>query len=148
MLKWYEALILLGYLAFTALIAWQLVQRVARSKDLEYSFDGPYFLRWSVGSAVMSQLGFVSLVCALFWTRQSLAVGITTLIGLPGWFAVCAGMQWGFFRRYSKLSNLIKRIEKMSPLERSELLESLPPEVFLQLPGDYRIVSWEEHRRP
>lgn len=147
MLELHEALIILGYLIGVGILLTLMVKYARRDKDLDLEFDGFYFLRLSVGGATLAQAGFVVLACALFWTRQNLAVGTTALIGLPGWFIMAATTQWGFFRRYNRLSSLIRRLEQLGPGERALFLESLPPEVFMKLPGDYRIVTWQEYTR-
>ncbi len=144
MIELYEVFILIGYYVGVAGIVWLIGRKVGRAKDLEKEFDGLYFLRWAFGTAALAQLGLVVIVCALFWKRQALAVGITTLIGMPGLAVVVIVLQIVFFRRYNSLRNLLRRLERLGPADRAVLLESLPPETYAQVPGDYRIVSWEE----
>jgi hypothetical protein len=147
MLNLYDLLYIAGYGLALILVLSVIGRKVRRDKDLAPEFDGTYFLRWSLGSAALGQTGFVVLLCALFWSRQSLAVGFTTLLGLPGFFIASAAIQWGFYRRYNRLENIIRRLENSGPAERQAMLESLPQKIFMQLPGDYRIISWEENKR-
>ena len=151
MLQWYELLIVLGYEVLIIGLALWLVRIVRRDKDLEPQFDGLYFLtRWSLPYGVLSQVGLVGLLCILFWTRPALsavAVGITTLIGIPGIVVVGGLVQSRFFRRYNRLTNLLRRLEQFGPSQRAALLESLPPEILRQIPGDYRIISWEQDKK-
>ncbi len=143
----FDGLIILGYIAALGLSLTLIVRLVRRDKDLEPEFDGFYFLRWSFGCAILGQTGLIVLLCIIFWNRQALAVGFTALLGFPGWFVASGGMQQGFFRRYNRIVNIIRRLELLGPAERIALLESLPPKILAQLPGDYRIVSWEENKR-
>jgi hypothetical protein len=147
MLNLYDVIFIVGY-GLALVVALSLIVRKARPyKDLEPEFDGSYFLRWSLGWAAVGQAGLVVLLCALFWNRQSLAVGFTTLLGLPGFFVASAAMQWGFYRRYNRIENIIRRLENSGPAARQALLEGLPERILMQLPGDYRIISWEENKR-
>ncbi len=141
-----DGLFILGYELGLALVFRLIVQLVRRDKDLEREFEGYYFLRWAVGGATLGQIGLVIMLCSLFWTRQALAVGFTALLGFPGWILAVGIIQRGFYRRYNRISNVIPRLERLGPAERIALLESLPPKVFSQLPGDYRVVSWEEYK--
>ncbi len=148
-MNWYEIGILLGYEVLAVALARRLVRFARPDKDLERYFDGVYFLwQWSIRFGLLAQFSLLVLVCGMFWTRQSLAVGTTTLLVIPGTVIIGSVMQNGFYRRYNRLVSLIRRLEALGPAERAALLETLPPEVFLQLPGDYRIVSWQEDRRP
>jgi hypothetical protein len=147
MLEWQDGLYISSYVMFLTLVAGGLVWKVRRDKDLLAEFDSIFFLRKAMGWATLGTAGFIILFCALFWQRQSLAVGFTTLLGIPGWIFIAAGMQWGFYRRYNRIGNIIRRLEKLGPAQRQSILEKLPIKIFMQLPGDYRIVSWEENRR-
>jgi hypothetical protein len=88
-----------------------------------------------------SQIGFVILVSILYTTQHSIAVGLTVLVGIPGWLVVTLTIMRGFTVRYISIHNLIKRLERLQSNEREYLLASLPPAVFLKLPGDYRFVT-------
>lgn len=147
MLNLNDVIFIAGYGLALAVVVHLIVQKARPYKDLEPEFDGSYFLRWSLGCAALGQAGLVVLLCVLFWSRQSLAIGFTTLLGLPGFFAASAAMQWGFYRRYNQIGNIIRRLENSGPAERQTMLESLPGKIFMQIPGDYRIISWEENRR-
>jgi hypothetical protein len=136
-----EILIVLAYEAGMILFLAGLTQRIGRRHDLDRDFDGFYFLKWSAGLAALTQVGFVLLVSVLFHDKHSLAVSLTALVGIPGWLLIGGWLQWSFFQRYKRLSNLIRRLERMTDAERAIQLENLPPEIFSQLPGDYRFVS-------
>lgn len=134
--------IVAGYETAVIVFLAGLIQRLDRKRDLKQEFDGLYFVKWAFGLSFILQLvGFTLVVSLLFHNRQAAAVALTALIAMPGWLVVSAWMQWSFFRRYNRIPNLIKRLERMSPEERASHLESLPPQVFSQLPGDYRFVS-------
>ncbi len=136
-----DILIVLAYETGMILFLAGLTQRIGRRRDLYREFDGFYFLKWSLGLAALTQIGFVTLVSVLFHDKHALAVSLTALVGIPGWLVIGGWMQWNFFRRYKRLSNLIRRLERMTDAERAIQLENLPPEIFSQLPGDYRFVS-------
>ena len=147
MLNLYDVIFIAGYGLALAVILSLIVRKARPYKDLEPEFDGTYFLRRALGCAALGQAGLVVLLCALFWSRQNLAVGFTTLLGLPGFFVASAAMQWGFYQRYNRIGNIIRRLENSGPAERQAMLESLPGKIYMQLPGDYRIISWEENKR-
>lgn len=137
-----DILIVVGYEIGLLIFLAGFNQRLGRKRDLEREFDGIYFVKWAFGLSFFLQLvGFTLLVSLLFHSRQAAAVALTALIAMPGWLVVSAWMQWSFYRRYNRIPNVIKRLEKMSPEERATQLENLPPKVFSQLPGDYRFVS-------
>jgi len=136
-----DALVIVGYELGMLIFLAGLGQRIGRKHNLDYEFNGFYFLKWSFGLAFLVQVGFTVLVSFIYHDRQSVAVALTALIAMPGWIVISGWMQWNFFRRYNRIPNLIKRLERMTAEERAAHLESLPPKVFSQLPGDYRFVS-------
>ncbi len=142
-----DFLLVAVYESTMILVLAQLIKRIANKRNLEKEFDGFVFLKFSFGLSFIIQVGFTVLVSFLFHDRHSIAVGATALIGLPGWLVLAGWTQWSFLRRYNRLENLIKRIEKMSPEEHELCLESLPPKVFNLLPGDYRFVSSDSSRK-
>jgi hypothetical protein len=139
-----EVLTVAGYQVILILFLAGLTQRLSRKRDHDREFDGFYFLRWSAGLAVGSQVGFTVLVSIIFHSRHSLAVSLTALVAIPMGMILTMWLQWSFFRRYNRISNLIARLEKMPPEERANVLKNLPPPIFSQLPGDYRFVSQEK----
>jgi hypothetical protein len=146
-LEIYEVLIIFSYLAIAVMTAFVVARQFKREKDGESEFDAFFFLRASFGTSLIILAGFVVLACALFWQRQSLAVGFTSLIGIPGLFMVAAFMQVHFYRRYNLLDNFLLRFERLTPAQRAAVLENLPPEELVKIPGDYRIISWEDNLR-
>ena len=136
-----QVLIVFGYEVGALILIYGLIERVGSQKMVEVQFDWRYFLKLSVILAASIQIGFVILVSFLFHNQESVAVGLTALVGIPGFFLMLMGTQSGFFRRYKRLPNLIQRLEKMNSIEREKTLSELPPKIFSQLPGDYRFVS-------
>jgi amino acid transporter len=146
-LEIYEVMIVFSYLVVAVLTAFVVARQFRREKDAEQEFDAFFFLRASFATSLVILAGFIVLACALFWERQSLAVGFTSLIGIPGLFMVAAFMQVHFYRRYNLLDNFLLRFEQLTPAQRAAVLENLPPEELVKIPGDYRIISWEDNLR-
>lgn len=143
---WSNFLLVIGYEVGWIVFLAGLTQRLGRSRDTNKEFDGFFFLKWSFSLTFVAQTGFIVLVSIVFHDQHALAVALTALVAMPGWLLLSGWMQWSFFQRYKRLPNLIKRLERMNPEERATLLQSLPPKIFSQLPGDYRFVS--RHSEP
>lgn len=130
-----------GYEVLAACFLAGLVRRVGLAKHVEKCYDWLYFLKITLSWVILIQIGFTVLVSVMFWHEDSLAVGLTALIGIPMTPLLTMFTMLGFARTYRAVPNIIKRLERMTPDERENELENLPPEVFAQLPGDYRFVS-------
>ncbi len=130
-----------GYEVAALVFVYGFKERFGSAKMTESEFAWRYFLRWSVGCALTIQAGFVILSSFLYHAQESIAVGLTALVGFPGLCLLAMVAQSGFFKRYKRLPNLIRRLEKMNPYEREKALSEMPASLFAQLPGDYRIVT-------
>jgi hypothetical protein len=139
-------LLAIGYEAAAIIFLLGICKRVGHHKFEEKYYDWLYFLRITMGCVLAVQLGFVVLVSAFFWNQHSMAVGLTALVGIPMVLFLTMIMMRCFADSYRAIPNLIRRLEQMTPEEREKVLESLPPETFQQLPGDYRFVSKKSDR--
>lgn len=140
-----KILLIIGYSLVVVIVLILSVRRYGEKKIAAPEFDSFYFLKFAAIAATCSQFGFVILVSVLYHAQHSVAVGLTALIGIPGWLLVMLAIMRGFTVRYNSLGNLIRRLDRMNPDQQEQLLASLPPEVFMRLPGDYRYVS---HSQP
>jgi hypothetical protein len=131
----------LGFEALILIFAIGLTRRIGVTKHRELSYDWLYFLRVAVTYAVLAQISFIILVSALYWKEHSMAVGLAALVGIPMVLFIMMVMMQNFARIYRSIPNLIRRLEQMTADEREYQLERLPPEIFIQLPGDYRFVT-------
>ncbi|MEI7557043.1 hypothetical protein [Candidatus Chlorohelix sp.] len=136
----------IGYEVAATIFLLGICKRVGQAKFQEKSYDWLYFLRIAMACVLAAQIGFVIWVSALFWNQHSMAVGLTALIGIPMVLFLTMLMMRSFADSYRAIPNLIHRLEQMNPEEREQTLEALPPETFLQLPGDYRFVSKKSDR--
>ena len=136
-----------GYEIAALVFVYGFKERFGEAKMTESEFAWRYFLKWSVGFAMIIQVGFVILSSFLYHAQESIAVGLTALVGFPGLCLLAMVAQSGFFRRYKRLPNLIRRLEKMNSFEREKVLSEMPPKLFAQLPGDYRYVTHTKTNR-
>jgi hypothetical protein len=134
-------LLAIGYEVVVASTLLVVAKRYSYEKHAESEYDWLYFLRFSVTCVMLAQTGFIVLVSALFWNQHSLAVGLSALMGIPGILLLVMLMMRTFAMEYRSIYNMIRRLENMPPEARETFLESLPPEIYRQIPGDYRIVS-------
>ena len=131
----------IGYEVAAIIFLLGICKRVGQAKFVEKDYDWLYFLRITIAWVFAAQVGFVILVSALFWNQHSMAVGLTALVGVPMVLFLTMIMMRSFAVSYRAIPNLIIRLEQMTPEEREQTLEALPPESFQKLPGDYRFVS-------